>query len=445
MLGTQKLMLKCSDVLFRHSQTHSSTEDNGQNEYRPERRSSDAIGIGDDNEASQDHQKISVALTRRQPSISPSPAVPEAQERNFTASSQHASPAPSSAMPTPPTETPIDDTPRPQKRQRFSPQFRQTVDASQGSSMGQSPFTISQTLPSQLDVDQVSTFIGIEFDQQRSLGSFDDLDMFSFETGQMPIFDNAQFSFDAMDGSDLNSSIFPFSTPAIEAISCSQRPRSGGLMTISAGQMQKVQRIWSRQRPKVLTQINSLWSDVIKHNVDNILTAPQQRVNLDSHQSLGCNVDQACRDRLIQYCKDLDGSFGSSSTTADEIYMPSIDLLDSSLDFYFQFFHPVLPFIHKSTFNAGDTPSPLLLAMCLVGLSYLDRTQTKAFLTKYLRACYLPSQIRRRIANCVLEVAASLSPRLDVSNTPQACTVRLPHYTCHCTHHSLLGLGLSCT
>ncbi|KAK2125337.1 hypothetical protein NOF04DRAFT_1372995 [Fusarium oxysporum II5] len=420
---------RCSDVLFRHSQTHFSTNNNGQSEYRPERPSSDIIQVDHDNELCRDDGNVSISLPERQISESLDPAVPGAQDRNSTTSPQHAPSAPSSAMPSPPTETYVQDMLRPKKRQRFSPQSQHIVDNSQGSSMARSTCTISDMFLSQFDIDQVSTFTGIEFDQQGILGSFDNFSMFSFGTGQTPGFGDMQFSNDAIDGPDLDSSGFPYLIPTIDTTSCSQKSRSGGLMTISASQMQKVQRIWSRQRPKVLTPINSrLWDAVIKHNADNIFTTPQQSVNLEDYQSLGRNLDQACRNRLIRYCNDLDGSCGSSATT-DKTAMLSVDLLDSSLDFYFQFFHPVLPFIHKSTFNARDAPSSLLLAMCLVGVSYLDRAHTKGFLTRYLRA-----------------FVARLSPRFDVSDTAQECTTRHPHYPCHCTHYSLLSLGLSlCT
>ncbi|KAM5364911.1 hypothetical protein ACJA88_012753 [Fusarium oxysporum] len=374
---------RCSDVLFRHSQTHFSTNNNGQSEYRPERPSSDTIQVGHDNELCRDDGNVSISLPERQISVSLDPAVPGAQDRNSTASPQHAPSAPSSAMPSPPTETHVEDMLRPKKRQRFSPQSQHIVDDSQGISMAQSTCTISDMLLSQFDIDQVSTFTGIEFDQQGILGSFDNFSMFSFGTGQTPGFGDMQFNYDAIDGPDLDSSGFPYSIPTIDTTSCSQKSRSGGLMTISASQMQKVQRIWSRQRPKVLTPINSrLWDAVIKHNADNIFTTPQQSVNLEDYQSLGRNMDQACRNRLIRYCNDLDGSCGSSATTTDKTAMFSVDLLDSSLDFYFQFFHPVLPFIHKSTFNARDAPSSLLLAMCL---DEIDIHQSYTVCTQMLR------------------------------------------------------------
>ncbi|EWZ33025.1 hypothetical protein FOZG_14523 [Fusarium oxysporum Fo47] len=432
-----------SDVLFRHSQTHFSTNNNGQSEYRPERPSSDIIQLGHDNELCCDDGNVSISLPERQISVSLDPAVPGAQDRNSTASPQHAPSAPSSAMQSPPTETHVEDMLRPKKRQRFSPQSQHIVDDSQGISMAQSTCTISDMLLSQFDIDQVSTFTGIEFDQQGILGSFDNFSMFSFGTGQTPGFGDMQFNYDAIDGPDLDSSGFPYSIPTIDTTSCSQKSRSGGLMTISASQMQKVQRIWSRQRPKVLTPINSrLWDAVIKHNADNIFTTPQQSVNLEDYQSLGRNMDQACRNRLIRYCNDLDGSCGSSATTTDKTAMFSVDLLDSSLDFYFQFFHPVLPFIHKSTFKARDAPSSLLLAMCLVGVSYLDRAHTKGFLTRYLGkllpACLhdltsqtllksAPSDILTTLATALIIAYLALGFRdeIDIHQSYTVCTQML--------------------
>ncbi|KAF4417052.1 transcription factor TDA9 [Fusarium acutatum] len=332
-----------SDVLFRHSQTHFSTNNNSQGEFRPQRPSSDTIQVGHDNELCRDDGNVSISLPERQVCLSLDPAVPGSQDRNSTASPQHAPSAPSPMMPSPSTETHVEDMLRPKKRQPFSPQSQHIVDDSQGISMAQSTCTTSDTLLSQFDIGQVSTFTGIEFNQQGILGSFDNFSMFSLGTGQMPGFGDTQFNYDAIDGPDLHSSGFPYSIPTIDATSYSQKSRRGGLMTISASQMQKVQRIWSRQRPKVLRPINSrLWDAVIKHNADNIFTTPQQRGNLEDYQSLRRNMDQACRNRLIQYCNDLDGSCGSSATTTDKAAMLSVDLLDSGLDFYFQFFHPKL-------------------------------------------------------------------------------------------------------
>ncbi|SPJ77042.1 uncharacterized protein FTOL_06268 [Fusarium torulosum] len=288
-----------------------------------------------------------------------------------------------------------------------------------------------------------STFTREETNYQCSFGDFDELDMFFFDMEQLPVLDDTQYNFNNMDHLGPDSSGVPFSTPTLDAESHSGAPGSGGLMTISVGQMKKVQRIWSRQRPKIPAQItNRLWSDVVKHNADNIFTTPQHNLNFGSCQSLRCNVDQECRKRLIQYCKDLDSSFGVSSTATDGISMPTLDILDSSLDFYFQFFHPILPVIHKSTFDARSTPNPLLLAMCLVGLSYLHQTQTQAFLIRYLKrllpACLgdltsqtlsecAPSDILTTLATVLIVAYLALGFRdeIDVYQAYMLCTQTL--------------------
>ncbi|KAI1038118.1 hypothetical protein LB503_011949 [Fusarium chuoi] len=364
-----------------------SHRNNGQSEYGPGRPSSVLIQVGHVNEQCRDDANVS----KRQRDVSLDSDVFGAQDRNSTASPQHLSSTPSSSMPLPTTETHLNDILGPQKRKRLSPQSQRIPDDSGGSSMAQPACTISDMVLPQFNIDQVSTFTDIEsinLDQQSILGSFDNSSMFSFGTGQMAGFGDMQLTYDATDGPDMNRSGFPYSTPTMYTTSCSQASRSGGLMAISASQMQKVQRIWARQRPKVLPPIHAcLWDAVIEHNADNIFMTPQHSINLEDYKSSGRNMDQACRNRLIRYCNDLDGSYGSSATTSDKTFMPSVDLLDSGLDLYFKFFHPVLPFIHRSTFDARNAPSSLLLAMCLVGVSYLDQAQTKSFLTRYLRAC----------------------------------------------------------
>ncbi|KAF4962856.1 hypothetical protein FSARC_9099 [Fusarium sarcochroum] len=427
-----------SDVLFRHSQTHTSTSDEKQDEYRARRLSSDVVVVN----TSGDKQSPSVPFSMRQSPTSFESPIPGALDYISQALPQHVSSDPSSIISALSTEYQIEGTPhvdlgdfredsvmkdlvdfvlqnhrqdddklsdhiqqekiyetgspRPRKARKLSPQSRCRNDASQGSTMGHPSFAISLALKSQLDFDLPPTFTREETHQQNPF------DMFSFDVGQTPILDDTQFNPDVMDLLNFDTSDPRFSMPTVDTVSCNSIPRRGGLMTISTGQMQKVQQIWSRQRPKVPLRItNRLWSGVIKHNADNIFTTPQDSPNIESCPSLGCNVDHECRTRLIRYCNYLDISLASSSTATLDISMPSVDILDSSLDFYFQFFHPILPVIHKSTFDARNTPSPLLLAMCLVGLSYLDRTQTKAFLIRYLRllpACHsdlmsrIPSQ-----------------------------------------------------
>lgn len=169
-------------------------------------------------------------------------------------------------------------------------------------------------------------------------------------------------------------------------------------------------RLWSRKSNLTTPLIRRLWSQTIHHEADNIFTAPptsdsspHQLLTPNSLQTSPFRMDEECRGRLLMYYKYLDDDNvrrkeftenesrwtpqspfeappGDSKST-----LPSLEILDSSLDLFFQFFHPTLPFIHKGTFDARNTPSSLLFAMCLAGLSHLDRMRTREFVCRCLR------------------------------------------------------------
>ncbi|KAH6954792.1 hypothetical protein DER45DRAFT_596627 [Fusarium avenaceum] len=414
-----------SDVLFRHVQRHISTDDNPEGVHEARCLSSDVGTLDEENSATGDNHMSPVLHPKRRLDEFLKSPVHRVSRCTTELMLQDTLTVPTCAMTTPPAESEVDNTPRfdddgnrlpehsvmehfldfisqshsqgeavvsnridtkeddgvasPWPHEEKKPS-RHNDDTVRGDTTCQSALASSQDFGAHFDFDISSTFPREESEQQYFLESLGESDVFDFDMGEMPILSNTQFNLDVMDTYDWDISSLPFSIATIGAESISSIPSSGSLMTISAIQMQKVQRIWSRQRPKVPAPItNRLWSEVIKHNAGNIFSTPQHSIDMEDCQSLGCNVDQECRNRLIRYCKDLDSSFGLSTAT-DGISMPTVDILDSSLDFYFQFFHPILPFIHKSTFDARNTPSPLLLAMCLVGLSYLHRIETKAFL-----------------------------------------------------------------
>ncbi|KAF5962370.1 putative transcription factor TDA9 [Fusarium bulbicola] len=327
---------RSSDVLYRHSQTHSSTNIRVQSENRRKRPSSGVTPISHDNKTYRDSGYVAFSISERQMNASIDPAASGAQDHNSTASPRNTLFTPSSMLPSPLTGFHREYMPQPEKRQRFSPQLRDVVDNNQGNPIATSPCAISETLPLQLEIDLALTFNGTEIDQLGFPDGYGDLDMPSLQTAQSPVFDDLQFNFSYMGSPILNSFSFPFARPINEATSSSEKSRSGRLMAISANQMQRLHRIWSRQRPKILTHANnSLWSEMIKHDADKILNTTQQGATSRGYQLPGCNVDQTFRGRLVRYCKYLDDSFGSPGTASDEISVPSMDLLDSSLDFYF--------------------------------------------------------------------------------------------------------------
>jgi hypothetical protein len=120
---------------------------------------------------------------------------------------------------------------------------------------------------------------------------------------------------------------------------------------------------------------------------------------------------------MIRFCKDLDEKIqpqdlldlspncspagsGSDSTSTSFLPIssadgfPTIEVVDASLDFFFQC--SPLPFLHKPTFNARAFPSSLLLPVVLIGLSSLYPERSKIFVLGYLKVsgpgppcCYL--------------------------------------------------------
>ncbi|KAF5678573.1 transcription factor TDA9 [Fusarium denticulatum] len=371
---------RCSDVLYRHSQTHSSTNINVQGENRRRRPSTDAdvTLISHNNIPYRDGGYVAVSISERQMNAALDSAVHRVRERCSTESPQNALFAPNSVVPSPLTKNHAEDAPPPQKRQRPSPQRRDIVDDIQGNPIAASTCIISETFPSQLDIDLASTFNGTELDQLGFLEGFGDFDMPSLQMAQIPAFGDLQFNFGCMDSPNLSSFSSPFAISTNDTTPCSEKPRSAGLMTISDGQMQKLQRIWSRQRPKILKHANNcLWIEVIKHDADNIFTTTQQSASCRGYQLPGCNIDQTCRGRLIQYCKYLDVSFGTPATAFDEISVPSVDVLDSSLDFYF----------HAPPGILTTLATALIIAYLALGFrDEIDVHQSSTICTQMLRA-----------------------------------------------------------
>lgn len=244
--------------------------------------------------------------------------------------------------------------------------------------------------------------------QQAHFRVEEDLNLFSFGLGEISPSGALDTSPHMLDCTNYDNPGLPFLTSRADDETTNSPP-----MAFSAPQMLRIRRLWSRQRPKPgIRLIRKLWKRVIHHEADGIFSAPQdscpsseQPAPNSSCQMSRWGMDEQCRNSLIQYCKELDDlvrheesieeemgstprSASEQSFSVSEATFPAMEILDSSLGFFFQFFHPILPFMHKSTFDAKNTPSLLLLSMCLVGLSYMDRTGTRAFVLRYLKVCY---------------------------------------------------------
>lgn len=177
-------------------------------------------------------------------------------------------------------------------------------------------------------------------------------------------------------------------------------------LPFTADQVQRLRPVWGTQRvAPVLRLCPTLWRTVIWHGADNIFSAPSIRNddrsahNMQSHH---WNIDEQDRKRLVEFCEALvsahrqqgDSGFGGPSpqrshpsvqslpSDAAVAELPSKEVLNASIDFFFQSFH--YPFIHKATFHPRSTPSPLLLLVCLVGFAALYRERSTGYVVQYL-------------------------------------------------------------
>lgn len=316
------------------------------------------------------------------------------------------------------------------------------------------PFEISQMLESQLDIELESAFQLAGNNQQDCSRDNEDFEMFSFGGGHVSLSSDFQLSFDMMESMgypDFTSSALPLlmSSPSNKVVDSETTNRSP--MLFSPGRVQQIQRVWSRQTPKMAPRlIGRLWKEVVHHKADNIFTTPQDpsrnyTASTPNNRRLSRYMDEQCRSRLMMYCKELEASSNPASPTLDSTF-PVVEILNSSVDFFFQFFHPILPFMHKSTFDAGNTPSSLLLAMCLVGLSYLDRTRTRAFISRYLQVlslCLLSmSKIQALIDS--LEIDGCLSWRPGIPGCRPMCAIRATRNSCIHVDRGVSRSRISC-
>ncbi|GME39766.1 hypothetical protein CC78DRAFT_557294, partial [Neofusicoccum parvum] len=141
----------------------------------------------------------------------------------------------------------------------------------------------------------------------------------------------------------------------------------------------QVQHAWRHRSLKQPGQ-GSIWRCIAR-------SAPPRDPSAESSDAIfsqSHRVDENCRQRLI-------GSFNSAlaSTYLGEgsapghlsVEFPSSETLGYALEQYFVYFHPMLPFVHLPTFRVQTTPTPLLLSMCLIGLSVLRNGNSSDFVS----------------------------------------------------------------
>lgn len=182
----------------------------------------------------------------------------------------------------------------------------------------------------------------------------------------------------------------------------------------SAQQVERMRRLWHGQRPAPKIRIGqSIWRDAVQHSTSNIFSKPVQGsegeiVDESRGDSItsGCGFDGNCRNTIKDFCKileqnanpeDLAGFAPQSASQGGDhdaqnknsTLLPSTEgfldgeVLDASLYLFFQCSY--LPFIHRPTFDAQNTPPSVLFPMLLIGLSSLYPKQSKSFVLRYLK------------------------------------------------------------
>ncbi|KAL2844360.1 hypothetical protein BJY01DRAFT_248186 [Aspergillus pseudoustus] len=185
----------------------------------------------------------------------------------------------------------------------------------------------------------------------------------------------------------------------------------------SEHQIQRMRHLWWCQRPTRGIRLGpSLWRTVVQHPGDSIFSDPyaagRMEPNADSQGISGGGVDEDCRTAMICFCKRLDEegyyhsladftphstSRGDSSPVAEHEHpmpmsatdgFPSRELVEASIDAFFQY--APLPFLHKTTFDAGAIPVSLLLPILFIGLSSLYPERSRPFVLRYLKVAFQP-------------------------------------------------------
>ena len=196
----------------------------------------------------------------------------------------------------------------------------------------------------------------------------------------------------------------------------SPRPRrSSSKALFSDSQIRHIRHLWQGQRSAPSLQlIRSLWSTAAKHTAPNIFSLAEGSATNSNGAETGpvrrWKLDEQCRRDLMQFCEDMeerfpyDGDAGMGSllqaqsgptpspgSVSDAASLPglsadgfpALEVLEASLDFYFQYFP--FAFVHKATFDARSTHRAVLFPMVLIGLTSLYLERSKSFVLRHLR------------------------------------------------------------
>jgi hypothetical protein len=198
-----------------------------------------------------------------------------------------------------------------------------------------------------------------------------------------------------------------FDQEAFRALAENQASPSGSSVSIASRvpreRFQRVQSCWPSQARKTTRLMPELWQSLASSDCANILSevgsgTVETPMSERERRNSRWGIDEGCRSMLQTALNNLPpsgltrsesyGDTASSSGDAagseslDGVQFPPAEILDIALEMYLYYFHPTLPIIHIPTFSAKNAPRPLLLCMCLIGLSILGTAGAAKFVTR---------------------------------------------------------------
>ncbi|KZM18737.1 DNA binding [Ascochyta rabiei] len=178
-----------------------------------------------------------------------------------------------------------------------------------------------------------------------------------------------------------------------DAISIPSRKHSLG-SDIPDERFTKLAGLWPKKREPQWPLIQTLWTDAACYKGTNLFSeySPRTADNYNNddgsllslpNNGLQRGLDDARRLSLIQFMLPNLGTERDYEWSRNSRF-PTVDTLAVCIDYYFQRFHPLFPFIHEPTFSARQTPNIMLAPICLIGLHLLDPDTTRPFVANQM-------------------------------------------------------------
>jgi hypothetical protein len=194
-----------------------------------------------------------------------------------------------------------------------------------------------------------------------------------------------------------------FEHDAFRTLPENQASPSGSSVSIASRvpreRFQRVQSCWPSRHRKSSRLMPDLWQSLISCDCNNILSeipfgVVETPLSDRDRKNSRWGLDEECRSLLqgaLNNAPARSESYGDTASSSGDaaaspsvegVQFPPAEILDIALEMYLYYFHPTLPMIHIPTFSAKNAPRPLLLCMCLIGLSILGTAGAAKFVEK---------------------------------------------------------------